>query len=162
MYKSRFRTEPTNMTAPQWQAALWGSLESLVEEMADCCIKVYTLERVLTVKKDMVTGVGFLDEAMKVLENKPSTSFWAALGQSLEKQVKDAAKSQCNVFRLRLWYLTSTFRLDIFTADSERGISSPSSPLPFVLCQDRGTYRHGVQSNAAKVFLLMWFLPPQD
>jgi conserved oligomeric Golgi complex subunit 5 len=94
MYKSRFRTEPTNVTAPQWQAALWSSLESLVEEMADCCIKVYTLERVLSVKKDLVTKVGFLDEAMKVLENKPSTSFWSALGQSLEKQVKDAAKGK--------------------------------------------------------------------
>ena len=60
--------------------------------MAECCIKVYTLEKVLTVKKDLVTKVGFLEEAMKVLENKPSVSFWAALGQSLEKQVKDAAK----------------------------------------------------------------------
>ncbi|GJE92307.1 golgi transport complex subunit 5-domain-containing protein [Phanerochaete sordida] len=93
LYKSRFRTEPTNVTAPQWQAALWASLESLVEEMADCCIKVYTLEKVLTIKKDAVTKVGFLDEAMKVLENKPSTTFWAALGQSLEKQFREAAKS---------------------------------------------------------------------
>ncbi|KIP10909.1 hypothetical protein PHLGIDRAFT_115048 [Phlebiopsis gigantea 11061_1 CR5-6] len=92
LYKSRFRTEPTNITAPQWQAALWASLESLVEEMAECCIKVYTLEKVLTVKKDLATKVGFLDEAMKVLESKPSVSFWSALGQSLEKQVKDAAK----------------------------------------------------------------------
>ena len=62
--------------------------------MADCCIKVYTLEKVLVVKKDAVTKVGFLDEAMKVLENKPSTTFWAALGQSLEKQFREAAKSE--------------------------------------------------------------------
>ena len=40
MYKSRLRTEPTNVTAPQWTAALWSSLESMIEEMADCCIKV--------------------------------------------------------------------------------------------------------------------------
>ncbi|EKM54451.1 uncharacterized protein PHACADRAFT_210250 [Phanerochaete carnosa HHB-10118-sp] len=93
MYKSRFRTEPTNITAPQWQAALWASLESLVEEMADCCVKVYTLEKVLTNKKDAVTKVGFFDEAMKVLENKPSATFWAALGRSLEKQFKEATKS---------------------------------------------------------------------
>ncbi|KAI0633283.1 Golgi transport complex subunit 5-domain-containing protein [Trametes polyzona] len=92
LYKSRVRTEPTSVTAPQWTAALWGSLESLVEEMADCCIKVYTLEKVLKVKRDPVTDVVFLDEAMKVLENKPSTTFWASLGRSLEKHARDAAK----------------------------------------------------------------------
>ncbi|KAI0329225.1 hypothetical protein GY45DRAFT_1325329 [Cubamyces sp. BRFM 1775] len=92
LYKSRVRTEPTSVTAPQWTAALWGSLESLIEEMADCCIKVYTLEKVLRVKRDPVTDVVFLDEAMKVLENKPSTTFWASLGKSLEKQARDAAK----------------------------------------------------------------------
>ncbi|OJT15902.1 Conserved oligomeric Golgi complex subunit 5 [Trametes pubescens] len=92
LYKSRVRTEPTSVTAPQWTAALWGSLESLIEEMADCCIKVYTLEKVLRVKRDPVTDVVFLDEAMKVLENKPSTTFWASLGRSLEKHARDAAK----------------------------------------------------------------------
>ncbi|KAL6308073.1 Golgi transport complex subunit 5-domain-containing protein [Sparassis latifolia] len=66
LYKSRVRTEPTNVTAPQWTAALWNSLESLIEEMADCCVKV--------------------------LENKPSAIFWASLGRSLEKQARDSAK----------------------------------------------------------------------
>ncbi|KAH9940460.1 uncharacterized protein BXZ73DRAFT_98890 [Epithele typhae] len=93
LYKSRVRTEPTNVTAPQWTAALWGSLESLIEEMADCCIKVYTLEKVLKVKRDPVTDVVFMDEAMKVLENKPSTTFWASLGRSLERHAKEAAKN---------------------------------------------------------------------
>lgn len=45
-YKSRVRTEPTTYTAPQWTAALWARLENMVEEMADCCVKVclYFLE----------------------------------------------------------------------------------------------------------------------
>ena len=74
-------------------------------------LQVYTLEKVLMVKKDPVTQVVFLDEAMKVrlespvaslefltsctlqvLENKPSSTFWGSLGQSLEKQIRDAAK----------------------------------------------------------------------
>ena len=88
------RTEPTSVTAPQWTAALWGSLESLIEEMADCCVKVYTLEKVLKIKRDPVTDVVFLDEAMKVLENRPSTTFWASLGRSLEKNARDAAKGR--------------------------------------------------------------------
>ena len=66
MYKSRVRTEPTNVTAPQYAAALWSSLEALVEEMTSCCVKVYALENVLKLKKDPMTHIVFLDEAMKV------------------------------------------------------------------------------------------------
>ena len=62
---------------------MWGSLENLIDEMTVCCFKVrrtilvppiecwinkqvYTLEKVLKLKKDTGTGVMFLDEAMKV------------------------------------------------------------------------------------------------
>ncbi|KAG5646264.1 hypothetical protein DXG03_003860 [Asterophora parasitica] len=92
-YRSRVRTEPTNVTAPQFTAALWARLEVMSEDMADCCIKVYTLEKVLKMKKDTVTQALFLDEAMKVLENKPSATFWTSLGRSLEKHARDSAKS---------------------------------------------------------------------
>lgn len=67
-------------------------------------------------KKDTVTQVVFLDEAMKVrgnmhesrkfdfhitfvspncqlLENKPSAIFWTSLGKSLDKHARDSAKS---------------------------------------------------------------------
>ena len=37
-----------------------------MEELADCCIKVYTLEKVLLLKKDTLTQTNFMDEAMKV------------------------------------------------------------------------------------------------
>ncbi|KAJ6603113.1 Golgi transport complex subunit 5-domain-containing protein [Mycena sp. CBHHK59/15] len=92
-YKSRVRTEPTTFTAPQWSAALWARLENTVEEMADCCVKVYTLEKVLKMKRDTISQVIFLDEAMKLLENKPSATFWTALGKSLEKHTRDSARS---------------------------------------------------------------------
>ncbi|KAG2055186.1 hypothetical protein BDR06DRAFT_1020429 [Suillus hirtellus] len=91
-YKSRVRTEPTNITAPQWTGALWARLESLVEEMAACCIKVYTLEKALKLKKDPVTQRSFIADVMKVLENKPTSTFWTSVGRSLEKYVRDAAK----------------------------------------------------------------------
>ncbi|KAJ7287365.1 Golgi transport complex subunit 5-domain-containing protein [Mycena rebaudengoi] len=92
LYKSRVRTEPTNVTAPQWTAALWARLENMVEEMADCCVKVYTLEKVLKMKRDTVSQVVFLDEAMKLLENRPSATFWTSLGKSLEKHTRDSAR----------------------------------------------------------------------
>ncbi|KAF8601324.1 hypothetical protein BDV93DRAFT_533716 [Ceratobasidium sp. AG-I] len=93
MYRSRVRTEPTNITAPQWTNALWNRLEQMIEEMAGCCIKVYNLEKVLRFKKDPVSQVSFLDEAMLILDNKPTFTFWGALARSLDKHSKDAAKA---------------------------------------------------------------------
>ncbi|EIM81196.1 uncharacterized protein STEHIDRAFT_86486 [Stereum hirsutum FP-91666 SS1] len=92
-YKSRVRTEPTNLTAPQWTNALWNRLATMIEDVAGACIKVYTLEKVLKVKKDPISQVLFLDEAMKLLENRPSFTFWAALGRALEKQTRDASRN---------------------------------------------------------------------
>ena len=34
-------------------------------DLSQCCIKVYTLEKVLKLKKDPISQVVFLDEAMK-------------------------------------------------------------------------------------------------
>ncbi|KAG8923057.1 hypothetical protein FRC02_011429 [Tulasnella sp. 418] len=93
LYKSRVRTEPTNATAPQWATALWTRLEIMIEELASSCIQVYTLEKVLKLKKDSITKAPFLDEAMKVLESKPSSTFWMTTARMLETQTKDAAKS---------------------------------------------------------------------
>ncbi|VDC03616.1 unnamed protein product [Peniophora sp. CBMAI 1063] len=92
-YKSRIRTEPTSLTAPQWTNALWARLASLIEDMTGACIKVYILEKVLKLKKDPVSQIVFLDEAMKVLEDRPSTTYWAALHRSLEKQCREGAKN---------------------------------------------------------------------
>jgi hypothetical protein len=93
LYKSRVRTEPTNLTAPQWTAALWTRLQSMIEEMAGCCIKVYTLETVLRHKTDTFSHTVFLDEAMKVLESRPTTIFWTALSKSLERNSRDSTRS---------------------------------------------------------------------
>ncbi|GJJ06135.1 hypothetical protein Clacol_000324 [Clathrus columnatus] len=93
IYKSRIRTEPTNLTAPQWTSALWGRLETLVEDLSSCCIKVYALEKVLNVKKDATSQKPFLDEVMKTLDNKPSTTFWTVVSRSLEKHSKEASKN---------------------------------------------------------------------
>jgi len=57
-------------------------------------LQVYILEKVLKIKKDTASGIIFLDEVMKLLENKPSTMFWCALSKSLEKHARDAARSK--------------------------------------------------------------------
>jgi len=40
-YRSRVRTEPTNITAAQWTTALWARMEVMVEDMTACCLKVH-------------------------------------------------------------------------------------------------------------------------
>ncbi|BGP18331.1 hypothetical protein JCM10213_008504 [Rhodosporidiobolus nylandii] len=93
VYKSRTRNEPTQASLPQWASAMWARLEALVGEMGSICIKVYTLEKVLKLKKDQNTQTSFLDEAMTVLDNKPSVLFWTALAQAFETQAKDAVRT---------------------------------------------------------------------
>lgn len=93
LYRSRVRTDPTNVTAPQWANAFWARLETMVADLGEACIKVYTLEKVLLIQKDLTTGQSFLDEVMAVLENKPSASFWSTLARTLERSCREGAKT---------------------------------------------------------------------
>ncbi|KAG8921026.1 hypothetical protein FRC01_000475 [Tulasnella sp. 417] len=92
MYRSRVRTEPTNVTIPQWTNALWTRLEGLIEDLASNCIKIYTLEKVLKLKRDSASKVPFLEEALKVLDSKPSSTFWMTAARCLETNAKESAK----------------------------------------------------------------------
>lgn len=40
LYRSRVRTDPTNLTAPQWANAFWARLETMVVDLGEACIKV--------------------------------------------------------------------------------------------------------------------------
>lgn len=67
--------------------------------MAECCIKVYALEKVLKIKKNPNTLAPFLDVIVKELDNKPSAMFWMSLSAALDKHFKDTAKSACSCCR---------------------------------------------------------------
>ncbi|KAI9635240.1 Golgi transport complex subunit 5-domain-containing protein [Dioszegia hungarica] len=67
--------------------------ERVIEDVANCCIKVYTLEKVLKLKKDAETHVEFLEVVMKTLDERPSFTFWTTLAKALETQTKDVAKT---------------------------------------------------------------------
>ncbi|KAJ3572397.1 hypothetical protein NP233_g3110 [Leucocoprinus birnbaumii] len=108
-YRSRVRTEPTSATVPQYTAALWARLEAMFEEMTECCTRVYTLEKVLKMKKDTITQVVFLDEAMKLLENKPSAIFWSSLTRSLEKNDHLSFKTLSGVVTLDYYAYSTSF-----------------------------------------------------
>jgi hypothetical protein len=76
--RSRTSTEPNSSNQQQWVQVLWARLERVIEDVANCCIKVgsansislivqvYTLEKVLRIKKDPVTQTEFLEDVMKV------------------------------------------------------------------------------------------------
>ncbi|SGY26040.1 BQ5605_C018g08693 [Microbotryum silenes-dioicae] len=97
VYKSRARTEPTTMTLPLWQSTLWARMETLVSEMGAICIKVYTLEKVLKLKRDQMTQTSFLDEAMTALDDRPSAMFWTTFASTLEQHTKETARSSAFV-----------------------------------------------------------------
>lgn len=95
MYKSRARTEPTSATVPQWTNLLWSRLEALIDDLTSCCVKVYTLEKVLEWKKEPISGISFLDEVMNKATNldaPPRTVFWTTLSSALEKEAREASR----------------------------------------------------------------------
>ena len=65
----------------------------MFDEMSECCIKVYALEKVLKIKKNPTTLTPFLDDVVKELDNRPSALFWMSLGAALDKHFRDTAKS---------------------------------------------------------------------
>lgn len=70
-----------------WGDVIWKRLESLlVVEMGAVCSKVYLLEKVLKLKTSD-SGANFLEAALQVLGDKPSTTFWLTLSQSLQQQI---------------------------------------------------------------------------
>lgn len=63
----RINDPPIGNNQKQWTAAIWTRMESLMKNMSDHCIKVYSLEKVLELKKDALTHVSFLEEVSKVI-----------------------------------------------------------------------------------------------
>ncbi|GAA5988884.1 hypothetical protein JCM5350_000996 [Sporobolomyces pararoseus] len=93
VYKSRTRLEPTSSNLNLWTSTMWNRLETLLNDLVSICIKVYTLEKVLTLKKDPTLQISFLEESLKTLENKPSGLFWITLGKTLELYSKELVKT---------------------------------------------------------------------
>lgn len=58
---------------------------------------MYTLEKVLRLKRDASSGVDFLEEVMKSLDEKPSFTFWTTLAKAFETQSKEASRSELGV-----------------------------------------------------------------
>ncbi|KAI8970068.1 Golgi transport complex subunit 5-domain-containing protein [Mycotypha africana] len=78
----------------QLAAALWKRMELLMKTMSDECIKVYSLEKVLELKKDPMTHISFLEEISKTLDATSLVNyFWRILSQNFERELKNATRS---------------------------------------------------------------------
>jgi len=104
---------PTNQNLSIFHDVLWRRLDILLEDIAQCCIKVYTLEKVLRLKKvvnpnagfmgtgmpeqsvlDEVKEGSFLDECLETMEEKPTFTFWTTLATSLDTQTRTICDSE--------------------------------------------------------------------
>ncbi|KAI9250271.1 Golgi transport complex subunit 5-domain-containing protein [Sporodiniella umbellata] len=78
----------------QWTTLLWERMGALMKSMGDYCIKIYSLEKVLEIKKDPLTQVSFLEEVAKVLDASSLIShFWQVLSANFEKELKQAVRA---------------------------------------------------------------------
>ena len=78
---------------------------------------------------------------LKVLENKPSSTFWTVLARTLEKYCKDASRSMSPGFlptTTEASYLDFDLsRFHFYATDSELGLPSPAAPLPRIFRENR-------------------------
>lgn len=58
-----------NLNQKDIAAAVWTRMEKLMQNMSDQCIKIYSLEKVLDLKKDPLTHMAFLEEIAKVIKS---------------------------------------------------------------------------------------------
>ena len=89
--------EPSAGMTAAWLAALWLRLEKLMDVLFDNCQKIYLLELVLSKKRDPVTHVLFMDEALRGLEGGLVPMFWTHLTESLEREFSNATKCRISL-----------------------------------------------------------------
>lgn len=108
-------------------------------------MQVYALEKVLNTKTDATSQKPFLDEVMKVLENKPSAIFWTVVSRSIEKHSIDAGKSKSYVgfhnFQMPMLTFCSP-RLEFPSTNPWSRLSASLASISRVLRKDCFAYRY--------------------
>ncbi|CAG8690211.1 11964_t:CDS:2, partial [Dentiscutata heterogama] len=88
----RLGSEPTAGSTVTFTSALWKRMEILMDNIAESCSKMYTLENVLANEKDTMTQVSYLDEVAKTLDGGLIQHFWKTLSLTFERELKEATK----------------------------------------------------------------------
>ncbi|KAG0185544.1 hypothetical protein DFQ28_009182 [Apophysomyces sp. BC1034] len=89
----RINNEPAFGNQQVLAQAVWGRMEQLMKSMSDCCTKIYSLEKVLELKKDPFTHASFSEEVAKAFDDTNLVSyFWRILSSTFEKELKEATK----------------------------------------------------------------------
>jgi hypothetical protein len=129
-------------------------METLIQDLGAVCIKVYTLEKVLGLKRDMESGVSFLDEAMSV---RPSSLLE---GADLDAEGEAGARQQTELALLdgpfpviRNSSSRNDQTLELRPIHLQQRLPSTPQAAAGVLFHYRGTYRHCLLSVSAEVRL---------
>lgn len=82
---------PVTGSSAAFRAALWTSMDRLVDSVCQACSQIQQLEQVLAKKKDPVTHVVFLQELQKSGHGDILRSFWLSLAEMLSDELAKAA-----------------------------------------------------------------------
>ncbi|CAG8518320.1 242_t:CDS:10 [Cetraspora pellucida] len=93
----RLGSEPIAVSTAIITSALWKRMEVLMDNIAESCSKIYTLEYVLANEKDEITQVSYLDEVAKTLDGGLIQHFWKTLSLNFERELKEATKGSPSV-----------------------------------------------------------------
>ncbi|KAL1482907.1 hypothetical protein MTO96_033491 [Rhipicephalus appendiculatus] len=82
---------PVTGSSAAFRAALWTSMDRLVDSVCQACCQIQQLEQVLAKKKDPVTHVVFLQELQKSGHGDILRTFWLSLAEMLSDELAKAA-----------------------------------------------------------------------
>lgn len=136
----------------------------------DSDAQVYTLEKVLKMKKDPISQIIFLDEAMKVGSILPTIPinlvilrrFWRVSQAQLSGQhwpgpwrSRPGTGRRVRYFSMLQAALKHLLRLNIFATNVEFWLSKAFASLPRLFLKNRRAYGHRVHTGATKVCICL-------
>ncbi|KAH6921698.1 hypothetical protein HPB50_004116 [Hyalomma asiaticum] len=115
---------PVTGSSAAFRAALWTSMDRLVDSICQACCQIQQLEQVLAKKKDPVTHVVFLQELQKSGNGDILRNFWLSLAEVLSDELaKAAAGKQLPDFALYGTTAESTFLRQAFEGEYPKLLS---------------------------------------
>ncbi|KAL1482906.1 hypothetical protein MTO96_033491 [Rhipicephalus appendiculatus] len=113
---------PVTGSSAAFRAALWTSMDRLVDSVCQACCQIQQLEQVLAKKKDPVTHVVFLQELQKSGHGDILRTFWLSLAEMLSDELAKAAAVKW-ISALRVTAAESTFLRQAFEGEYPKLLS---------------------------------------
>lgn len=138
-----------------WAIAMWNRIGTLMDDCATAYEKVHAIEKVISIKRDLVTQISFLESMASDLDDStPTRLFWVEFARTFEAQLQSACRSTSflqQTFGSSSGYTRLSRQLEALFArvsgNSERADKSSSNPEAVLLQRSINFLEPSTRSN---------------